>query len=27
MLLNRLRKTQSNSEFLVLISKTTPGGE
>ncbi|HSN43603.1 MAG TPA: transcription termination factor Rho [Propionibacteriaceae bacterium] len=27
MLLNRMRKTQSNSEFLVLISKTTPGGE
>ena len=27
MLLNRLRKTQNNSEFLVLISRTTPGGQ
>jgi transcription termination factor Rho len=25
MLLNRMRKTKSNAEFLVLISKTTPG--
>ena len=27
MLLNRLRKTQTNNEFLVLISKTTPNAE
>lgn len=27
MLLNRLRKTQNNSEFLVLISRTTPGAQ
>ena len=27
MLLNRMRKTQNNSEFLVVISKTTPGAE
>ena len=25
MLLSRMRKTQNNSEFLVMISKTTPG--
>jgi len=27
MLLSRMRKTQSNAEFLVVISKTTPGPE
>ncbi|MCL2782526.1 MAG: transcription termination factor Rho [Propionibacteriaceae bacterium] len=27
MLLNRMRKTQNNSEFLVVISKTTPGSD
>lgn len=27
MLLSRMRKTQNNSEFLVLISKTTPGAD
>ncbi len=27
MLFNRLRKTQNNSEFLVLISRTTPGSQ
>jgi len=27
MLLNRMRKTQNNSEFLVVISKTTPGAD
>ena len=27
MLLNRMRKTQSNREFLMLISKTTPNPE
>ena len=27
MLLTRMRKTQNNSEFLVVISKTTPGAE
>ena len=27
MLLNRMRKTRNNSEFLVVISKTTPGAE
>jgi transcription termination factor Rho len=27
MLLNRMRKTQSNREFLMLISRTTPGQE
>ena len=26
MLLNRMRKTQTNAEFLTMISKTTPGG-
>jgi transcription termination factor Rho len=27
MLLNRMRKTRSNGEFLVLISKTTPNAD
>jgi len=27
MLLNRMRKTANNSEFLVVISKTTPGAD
>jgi transcription termination factor Rho len=27
MLLSRLRKTRNNSEFLVLISRTTPSPE
>jgi len=27
MLLNRMKKTQNNSEFLVVISKTTPGND
>ncbi len=27
MLLNRMRKTQSNREFLMVISKTTPSPE
>ena len=27
MLLSRMRKTQNNSEFLVLISRTTPGND
>jgi len=27
MLLNRMRKTQNNSEFLVVISKTTPSSD
>ena len=27
MLLNRMKKTKSNNEFLLLISKTTPGRE
>jgi len=27
MLLNRMKKTQNNSEFLVVISKTTPGSD
>jgi len=27
MLLNRMKKTQNNSEFLVVISKTTPGAD
>ena len=27
MLLNRLRRTQTNNEFLVVISRTTPNAE
>jgi len=25
-MLNRLRKTRSNAEFLMQVQKTTPGG-